>query len=258
MSSVTIDELFSQALQGDYDNDDAWQAINALRLTGAREVFEGAAEWCRSNEQLKRARGADILGQLGKTPENPSTVFPEESFKILCGMLESERDPVPLSAVIAALGHLGNPSAIPLILPFSFHPDTEVRFDLAFALGCFAEDKRSVATLLKLMTDKDSDVRDWATFGLGVLGNFDSPEIREALFHNLSDPEEDVREEAMVGLAKRKDLRSLPETMKALANTALSTRALDAANFILERTENPFKEASECLIAMRKRFLQTN
>lgn len=257
MSSATINELFIQAIQGDYDNDNAWRAINALRLTGAREVFDGAADWCRSNEPLKRARGADILGQLGKTPENPSTVFPEESFKILSGMLDSETDPVPLSAVIAALGHLGNPSAIPLILPFSFHPDADVRFDLAFALGCFADDKRSVSTLLKLMTDRDSEVRDWATFGMGVLGDFDSPEIREALVQNLSDSDEDVREEAMVGLAKRKDPRSLPELMNALANKEPSIGVLDASNFLLERTEDPIKDASECLKALRQHFPQT-
>ena len=169
-------------------------------------------------------------------------------------MLESETDPVPLSSVIAALGHLENPSAIPQILPFSYHPDTDVRFDLAFALGCFADDERTVSTLIKLTTDKDSEVRDWATFGLGSLGDFDSPKIREALFNNLSDEDEDVREEAMVGLAKRKDLRSLPAVISALEAEQPSTSALDAANFLLERTTDPCGEPSTCLKEIRKHF----
>ncbi|HEY2468691.1 MAG TPA: HEAT repeat domain-containing protein [Terracidiphilus sp.] len=254
MTNATIDDLFSQTLQGDYDNEIAWEAIHALQSIGTREVFDKAAAWCQANEPLKRARAADILGQLGKTSENPSPLFPDELFKLLTAMLESETDPGPLSSVLAAFGHLGNPSAIPLILPFSYHPDTDVRFDLAFALGCFADDKRTVSSLIKLMTDKDSEVRDWATFGLGVLGDFDSPEIRDALFGNLSDQDEDVREEAMVGLAKRKDLRSLPEVISGLESEEPSSRTLDAANFLLERTTDRFEDPSACLDATRQHF----
>jgi HEAT repeat protein len=255
MTTANIDDLFAQAILGDYDNDDAWEAIRTLHSTGTREVFEKAAAWCRSKEPLKRARGADILGQLGKTSDHPAALFPDESFKVLTGMLESETDPLPLSAILAAFGHLENPSAIPLILPFSYHPDTDVRFDLAFALGCFADDERTISTLLRLMTDKDSEVRDWATFGLGVLGNLDSKKIREALFQNLSDSDEDVREEAMVGLAKRRDERSLPEVFKALENQEHdSPRGLDAANFLLDRFNEPIEVRSVCLAALRQRF----
>jgi HEAT repeat protein len=252
--TVNIDDLFRQTLQGDYDDDDAWHAVHSLRAVGTREVFERAAAWCHANEPLKRARGADILAQLGHTSENLTTLFPDESFKVLTGMLESETDPVPLSALVAALGHLKNPSAIPLILPFSYHPASDVRFGLAFALGCFADDRRSVSTLIKLMSDKDSEVRDWATFGLGDLGDFDSPEIRDALFQNLGDADEDVREEALVGLAKRQDLRSLPEVMKALEGDEPSTRTLDAANLLLGRTEDPLQDPETCLEAMHQRF----
>ena len=254
MSEATIDELFSQAFQGDYDNDDAWQAIETLRSMGTRDVFDKAAASCRSNEPLKRARGADILGQLGKTSENPTPLFSDESFAILTRMLDSETDPVALSAIVTALGHLENPAAIPLILPLSYHPASDVRFGLAFALGCFADDKRSVSTLLKLMTDGDDEVRDWATFGLGVLGDFDSAEIREALVRNLGDSDEDVREEAMVGLAKRRDPRSLTAVMSALEGDKASARALDAANFLLARETDPVESPSACLEAMRERF----
>lgn len=254
MRNATIDDLFNQSLQGDYDNDDAWRAIHALHSTGTREVFDKAAAWCRSGEPLKRARGADILGQLGKTADHPTPLFPEDAFRVLTGMLESETDPLPLSSVLAALGHLENPSAIPLILPFSFHPDRDVRFDLAFALGCFADDERIVSTLLRLMSDKDSEVRDWATFGLGVLSDFDSPTIREALLKNITDEDEDVREEAMGGLAKRRDSRVASPLIHALESESASDRALEAANLLLDRANDPIEDPSACLAALRQRY----
>jgi HEAT repeat protein len=254
MPTATIDELFAQTLNGDYDNEKAWDAIHSLRATGSREVFDKAVSWCRSSEPLKRARGAEILAQFGHTAENQTTLFADESFTLLSGMLESETDPVPLSAVVTAFGHLEDPSIIPQILPFSYHPDTDVRYGLAFTLGCFADDQRTVSTLIKLMSDKDSEVRDWATFGLGGLGDFDSPKIREALFKNLSDEDEDVREEAVVGLAKRKDPRSVPEVISALQDKDRAARALEAANFLLDRTNEPIEDPSACLEALRKHF----
>ena len=70
--------------------------------------------------------------------------------------------------------------------------------------------------MLKLTADTDEDVRDWAAFGIGVLGDIDSPEVRDALAACLQDANEEVREEAMVGLAKRKDQRVLPALRSAL------------------------------------------
>jgi HEAT repeat protein len=254
MPTATIDELFAQTLKGDYDNDKAWDAIHSLRATGSREVFEKAVVWCRSKEPLKRARGADILAQFGHTPESQTTLFANESFPILAAMLDSETDPVALSAIVTAFGHLDEPSIIPQILPFSYHSDADVRYGLAFTLGCFSDDERTVSTLIKLMGDKDSEVRDWATFGLGGLGDFDSPKIREALFKNLSDEDEDVREEALVGLARRKDPRSVPEVISALQDKDRAARAVEAANFLLDRTTDLLENPAKCLEVLRQRF----
>jgi len=254
MPTATIDELFSQTLKGDYDNNQAWDAIHSLRATGSREVFDKAVAWCQSNEPLKRARAADILAQFGHTAENQTTLFASESFPVLAGMLDSETDPVALSAIVTAFGHLENPSIIPQILPFSYHPDNDVRYGLAFTLGCFADDERTVSTLIKLMSDKDSEVRDWATFGLGGLGDYDSPKIREALFKNISDEDEDVREEAVVGLAKRKDPRSVPEVIAALKDKDRAQRAVEAANFLLDRTTDALEDPTACLDVLRLHF----
>jgi HEAT repeat protein len=254
MPNAELDDLFAKTLHSDYDDEEAWRAIHALHSIGTREVFEKAADWGRSGEPMKRARAADVLGQLGKTAQNPKTLFAEDAYKVLTGMLESEADPLPLSSILTAIGHLENPSAIPLMLPFSYHPDRDIRFALAFALGCFPDDERTVSTMLRLMSDKDSEVRDWATFGIGVLGDFDSSRIRDTLFQNIADEDEDVREEAMAGLAKRRDRRVVPSLIRALEAVSPSDRAIEAANLILDRALAPLPDASACLAALRQRY----
>ena len=137
MTARGIDALFAQALSGDYEDDAPWEAVHALRSIGTRQVFERAADLCKSTDPLSRARGADVLGQLGKTADHRSNTFPEESYSVITELVQRETETQPLAAGIAALGHLDKPLAVPLIASFSSHPRPEVRFDVAFALGCF-------------------------------------------------------------------------------------------------------------------------
>jgi HEAT repeat protein len=188
MNKSEVQALFAQTLLGDYEGEDAWTAVNALRQDGSREIFEHAAAWCLSDDPLKRARAAAILCQLRRAPvmsapgekpewDKPEWMFREESYSLVAKMLENEQDPVVLDAAISALGHLDNARDVPLILSYQNHPDEKVRFAVTFALGCFPNDPQSVCGLLKLASDAEADVRDWAVFGLGVLGEADSPEI---------------------------------------------------------------------------------
>jgi hypothetical protein len=71
MPMAQMDELFTQTLTGDYDDEAPWEAVDKLRHLGTRQVFECAAEWCTSDDALKRARGADVLSQIGRTVEHP-------------------------------------------------------------------------------------------------------------------------------------------------------------------------------------------
>lgn len=107
---------------------------------------------------------------------------------------------------IPALGHLDDPRAVPLVAAFCSDPRAEIRFSVRFALGSFPNAPLSVKTLLTLIEDAEADVRDWATFGVGVWGDPDSIELRESLRRRLNDSNTDGRVEAVVGLAKRNDL----------------------------------------------------
>jgi HEAT repeat protein len=255
MTARSIDELFTQALSGEYEDDAPWEAVRALRRIGSRQIFERAADLCKSSDALSRARGADVLAQLGKTVDHVSNSFPEESYSVITDLVQRETDTVPLASGIAALGHLDNPFAVPLITSFSSHPSREIRFGVACALGSFPNDPLAIPTLLRLMQDADDDVRDWATFGLGVLGNIDSEEVREALLERLKDSNEDVREEAMAGLGKRKDQRVLSILMTALEQPEISVRVIESAYLMLEMdNEREDWKASDYAAALRQRF----
>jgi HEAT repeat protein len=154
-------------------------------------------------------------------------------------MLEEERDPVVLDSAICALGHLDDARAVPLILRYRDHPDENIRFSATFALGCFPNDPQSVCGLLKLTSDADAHVRDWAVFGLGVQGDADSPEIREALLRCLDDENEDVREEAAVGLGKRQEQRFIPWLWAILDEPEIKVRVAEAAAALLGLDEDP-------------------
>jgi HEAT repeat protein len=255
MPVANIDELFAQTLQGDYEDDEPWEAVQSLRRIGTRQVFDEAVKWTDSAEPLVRARGFDVIAQLGKTAAHRSNSFPQESYDVVFKAIQREREAQPLNSAIPALGHLGNPCAIPVIAALHSHPSGQIRFIVAYALGSFPNDPLSVQTLLTLMEDADADVRDWATFGLGVLGDQDSPEIRETLFRRLHDEVRMPREEALVGLAKRCDMRILPELISELEQASIGYCVTEAA-YTLLGLDNDQEDWSgqDYINALRKRF----
>ena len=255
MTVEHIDELFAKALVGDYEDDAPWKAVRELRRIGSRAVFDKAAQWCASIEPMVRARGLDVLAQIGRTADHPSTSFPDESFSLVSGVLRDEQEIQPLDSAITALRFLENPAGIPQIIQRQSHPNADMRHAVAFALGAFPNDPRSAECLLSLMRDANEDVRDWATFALGSLGDLDSVEIRDALFQRSSDPSRDVREEAMAGLAKRRDQRVLSSLVAVLTKSAVSGPVIEAACSMLDMEEDREDwSAAEYASALRERY----
>jgi hypothetical protein len=215
MTSQEIDDLFAATLLGDYDDDAPWTAVTELHMNGNRIIFEKAVEWCRSPEPLRRARGAAILGQL-RAPvlANPKShrtepIFVDESFNILCDSIETEADELALMSELFALGHLYKEEAILILARYFTHASDEIRFAVACSLGHFPNDPLVLEPLMKLADDADQDVRNWSLFALGSQSDADSPELREIFVKHLDDPFLEAREEAIAGLAKRKDHRAV-------------------------------------------------
>jgi HEAT repeat protein len=263
-TQAEIDELFQQTLVGDYDDEEdeggPWDAVSKLQALAVDEedgrlVFDKAVRWCRDKKPAKRRRGVDILAQLGKTEEHPDVVFAQQTYDVVVSVLEDELDLQVIDSCLVAFGHLGIPTAIPLILEHRKNTDPDVRFAVAFALGSFADDPSAIRALLELMEDNDPDIRDWATFALGVQGSADTPEIREALIDRLDDGNPDTREEAVAGLGKRKELRVLPDLIELLQQEEVSYGVVEAACNLLDMPEiNEEWSADEYIEALTNRY----
>lgn len=254
MSPDEITAAFARTRASDYGSEDEWEAVRLLHRCGGRAIFDRALHWCRCGGPLQRARGADIVAQIGVDAAHSPNEFPEDSFAEMARMAGSEENPLPLASAISALGHIGNPAAVPIIATHRQHENDDVRYAVACALGSFPNDAVAVQALLRLMADSDGDVRDWATFGLGVQGSADSPEIREALVARLGDTHAAAGEEATVALAKRGDPRVLPIVLARLAQPAIAMCVEQAAEALLGGQATRGWGREEIAFALRQRL----
>lgn len=234
--------------------DEAWKFISALEARCDHEVLDAALELCHSEEIARRKLGAHILGQLG----TPGRGFPDAAFEGLADLLHRERSDEVLAAVAFALGHLDDPRCLDLLLDLKGHPSAGVRFGVVNGISG-QNHPAAIQTLIELSRDEDQETRDWATFGLGTFIDADTAEIRNALADRLEDSCEETANEALVGLARRRDPRALEPLLEALsvddpepihieAAMAFGDPALlPALNAIKERLVNQFSAEAEYL-----------
>ena len=69
---------------------------------------------------------------------------------------------------------------------------------------------------------------------MGTLTGIDGPDVREALFSRLGDENVDVRDEALVGLARRHDRRMVPVVTSRLGQEEVGRLAIEAASYIAD------------------------
>src|SRR4051812_16530540 len=218
MSQTRVGMLIGEALAAPDESDERWDRIRELQYLASREVFDACLELIQSEDPERREVGVDIVAQLGVSREVQRDdhgeyrlwehPFPRETADALLDLLEREKSPQVLDSIAAAFGHLQDDRAIEPLSDLRTHPDEDVRMSIVFGL-LGHDDDTAVDALVELSSDEDSDVRDWATFGLGSQIDRDTPQIREALAARIGDPDPDTHDEAVLGLARRGDERSI-------------------------------------------------
>lgn len=220
------------ALQN-WGSEQSYDAIAQMHGRGSSETLALVQKLSKSKNWRKRALGLTVAAQLREAKawaisEVVEYAVVECQSMLLAGLEDAHAD--VLCAAISGLGHRPLASALPKLLQFLAHEDSELRYSLAFTLGHYS-DNSSVDALMLLAKDTDSDVRDWATFSLGSMLEVDNLEMREVLWSNLNDVDENVRGEALVGLASRRDQRIISVLQKCLT-TDCRVYELEAAEMM--------------------------
>ncbi len=208
------------ASRKDPDGPARWDHIRSIEAD--EEVFVEACGLCASESPVERRLGCDLLAHVLSEYED----FRPRGLATLRPLVDDPDDQVVMSAV-TALGH-AEPDDIAFLERFVTHESSELRFAVALAINTHTSDK-AVAMLVEFSRDADDDVRNWATFGLGTQRDRNDEVIRNALAARLDDPHDEVREEALVGLARRKDERVIEPLRKALSGKTVAELSVEAA-----------------------------
>ncbi len=217
------------------DESDANLAL--VHYRGGREELDLGLEYSTSADPLDRETGADILAQLGWG----DGTFLKETVAALLPMLEDTDEKVIAAAAIA-LGHRAAPKAIPALLALVGHDNAELRLGLVHGLSGHGHPD-AIQAMMRLSTDDDRDVRNWATFCLGSQVDVDTPELRDALRRNLSDKDHEIRGEAIVGLAERGDDRISEILIQEWESSeTISVLSLEAAQTAADARLLPYLE----------------
>jgi hypothetical protein len=89
--------------------------------------------------------------------------------------------------------------------------------------------EEGMAALVRLTADVEPAVRDWASFSLGSQLDADSREVRAALWARVDDRDRATRCEAMVGLARRGDVRVAARIAAEVRAGSAGPRLVEAA-----------------------------
>jgi HEAT repeat protein len=125
-----------------------------------------AVHYTKSGIPAERARGLDVLAQLGAGRPQSERLHIDESVSIAAECLR-DKDGTVVDSAAWALAHLGGDAAVTALIGMRKDPNPNVLWAVANGLDG-SERPDALATLIELMEDPDDNVRDWATFGLGT------------------------------------------------------------------------------------------
>lgn len=238
----------------DRDQDDMWLLVEAARRErdedpradlvwgiaqhGRNERMAVIKQLISRNDMEDRALAADIVAATPYFPDPEGRAWAREHglpaaevepfetddrewlTAALSRNLARSDDPDLVYASVGAIGKQGLVDAAEAVLAHARNADDDVRMASAIALGELSFDQPItepvVRTLLLLAQDPVDVVRDWALFSLGRGSEppLDLPEVRAVLAENVTHPDEDVREEAIRGLALLGDVTMIEQALE--------------------------------------------
>ena len=220
-SEIIFTRLLNNKTQRTY-----WENIHELRKRPNKKVYNQAFKLANSKTEKEKIIGIYVLAQLGSSPRFQQ----EKTVNLYFKLLENEKSPKIISAILSSISHNNenlSDHQISKLIEFKNHTYSEVRLQTVLALSGL-ENHQAIITLIELSQDKFSDIRNWATFGLGTQIEVDSAEITEALWNRIKDEDQETKFEAIVGLANRSDSRIKEIIKRELINGEFGTLLFEA------------------------------
>lgn len=203
-----------------------WDNVKTLCTRPEKAVFKRCSALVKSTLPRERRIGIDVLSQLG----GAARPFQKPTLALYMRILPNERDVKVLESLLHAIGHNNtglDDKGIEKLSYLKKHRYAVVRYGVVHALQK-VDKPAAIDMLIDLSGDKDTDVRDWATFSLGSMITRNNKAIRDALWARISDTDEDTRMEAIMGLASRKDPGIYEVIRKELSTGETGTLLFDA------------------------------
>ena len=205
----TSEKIFTRLLNNKTQKT-LWGNVQELRKRPNIEVYNKAYKLTKSEIEKEKIIGIYVLAQFGFDPRFQQA----KTVKLYFELLENDKLPKVISTTLSSISHNNenlNEKQISKLIEFKTHEFVNVTFELALAPSCL-ENENAIKTLIELSNDKDSDTKNWATFGIETQIENDTKQIRSALWNSVTDKDEITRLEAISGLAKskhKKNKRSL-------------------------------------------------
>lgn len=236
LQNESVENLIKLAVEDEATNHARTSpAVVVLSQDKRRETFEIVKRLTQSESACERAVGFSVLMR------DVGTAFHPEAIQLVADGFDGETEPNVLEMLAYALAHLRMEQRSKFLSPHVKNSSAGVRQAVAYSLGGEV-DKQSIESLMTLTCDSCDEVRDWATFSLGTLCERNTKRIREALFARLTDEHFETRNEAMFGLAARRDERVLPYVREALQGEQISSVILESAEKLADPSLCPLLE----------------
>lgn len=202
-----------------------WNQIMMLRQFVNEEMISKCFQLINSNDSKFKQIGIDVLSQLGQNRKS----FVKELFEKLFYFFETSTDEKLIYTSLLAIAHNNKylkDKEIKILEKYQKSTSKDIRYALTHSL-LGIKNKRAIVIMMKLSQDKSPKIQDWATFGLGTQIKIDNVEIRDVLYKNCFSKDNQTRQEAIKGLANRKDERVKDIILKELNSQNFSLLIFD-------------------------------
>lgn len=200
-SNTSMEQTLLSYVKTALTRDAYWDRIIELRKQYTGKVYVICQQLIASEQESDRKMGYDIIAQIGDLSFRQSKHIQQ----MYLDKLKIERNHALEEALLYGLSHNNNNlplDAIDQLQHYQSNNDAILRLGLVHCLSGI-DSPKAIMILLTLMQDENDEVRNWSTFGIGSQLDTDNQAIRAALWKNVTDKYQDVRYEAILGLAKR-------------------------------------------------------